>query len=250
MSDLGPVEVRVLGCLLEKQQTTPDAYPLTLNSLRLACNQTTNRHPVVEYDHAQVRDAVQRLGHRRWTRLASGAGSRAPKYRHLLDEALGLRPDEQALLAVLLLRGPQTLGELKQRTERMHGFDGLPEVQEVLARLAERGLGRWLDRQPGQKEARFEQLLGGAPIDTRSRETGVGSREIRSKPSKPILLRSPVSSLPTFRSSIGSASATTNATRRTSSSTPTTSRTSTSRSPSSGARPSAPTTRWWRRAPT
>jgi YbgC/YbaW family acyl-CoA thioester hydrolase len=162
MSDLDAVEVRVLGCLLEKQQTTPDAYPLTLNSLRLACNQTTNRDPVVEYEEPEIREALQRLGYRRWTRLASGAGSRAPKYRHLLDEALGLQADQQAVLAVLLLRGPQTLGELKQRTERMHRFSSLEELSGVLDRIRDRGLGRWLDRRPGQKEARYEHTLGGA----------------------------------------------------------------------------------------
>jgi uncharacterized protein YceH (UPF0502 family) len=156
---LDPAEIRVLGCLLEKQQTTPDAYPLTLNSLRLACNQSTNRDPVVDYDEATVRDAAQRLGRRGWARLASYHGSRAAKYRHLLDDALGLAPDERALLCVLMLRGPQTLGELKQRTERMHAFAGLGEVEQALERLSARELGRWLERMPGQKEARYAHLL-------------------------------------------------------------------------------------------
>ena len=114
------VEIRVVGCLIEKQRTTPDAYPLSLNALRLACNQSTNRDPVVDYDEATVSEALRRLALRRWTRLASGAGSRARKYRHLLPEALGLEDDELALLAVLMLRGPQTPGELKQRSERLH----------------------------------------------------------------------------------------------------------------------------------
>src|SRR5205809_1500755 len=107
---MGPdaVELRVLGCLVEKQLMTPDAYPLTLNSLRLAANQSTNRDPVVDYDDATIRDALQRLGRRGWTRFAGGAGSRAPKHRHLLDEALGLSPPEASVLAVLILRGPQT----------------------------------------------------------------------------------------------------------------------------------------------
>ena len=153
------MQVRVLGCLLEKQQTTPDAYPLTLNSLRLACNQSTNREPVVEYDEATVRDAAQRLGQIGWARMASYHGSRAAKYRHLLDEALGLAPDERALLCVLMLRGPQTSGELKQRTERMHRFADLGAVEEALDRLSERELGRWLERRPGQKEARYTHLL-------------------------------------------------------------------------------------------
>ena len=135
-----PEEIRVLGCLIEKQRTTPDAYPLTLNSLRLACNQSTNRDPVVDYDEATVRDAVQRLGARRWTRMASGHGSRAPKYRHLLDEALGLDGAELSVLCVLMLRGPQTPGELKGRTERMHAFADLEAVEAALERLIERGL--------------------------------------------------------------------------------------------------------------
>ena len=159
--ELDPVQQRVLGCLLEKQRTTPDAYPLTLNGLRLACNQTTNRDPVTAYSEAEVRTALQRLGERRLTRLASGPGSRAPKYRHLLDETLGLRANEQALLSVLLVRGPQTLGELKQRSERVHEFPDLSAVEATVSRLTDRELGRWLERRPGQKEARYAHLLGG-----------------------------------------------------------------------------------------
>jgi uncharacterized protein YceH (UPF0502 family) len=156
---LDSVQIRVLGSLLEKQRTTPDAYPLTLNSLRLACNQSTSRDPVVDYDEATVREAAQRLGQRGWARLASYHGSRSPKYRHLLDEALGLSPAEQALLCVLMLRGPQTLGELKQRSERLHRFEDLSSVEETLERLTARELGRWLERIPGQKEARYAHLL-------------------------------------------------------------------------------------------
>ena len=159
MEALDPVEIRVLGCLLEKQQTTPDAYPLTLNALRLACNQSTNRDPVVAYDEATVREAAQQLGRRGWARLASYHGSRAAKYRHLLDEALGLAPDERAVLCVLMLRGPQTLGELKQRSERLHRFAGLGDVEAALERLTSRELGLWLERMPGQKEARYTHLL-------------------------------------------------------------------------------------------
>jgi uncharacterized protein len=158
---LNPAQIRVLGCLLEKQQTTPDAYPLTLNSLRLACNQATSRDPVVDYDEATVREAAQRLGKRGWTRLTSYHGSRTSKYRHLLDEALGISPGEQALLCVLMLRGPQTLGELKQRSERLHAFPDLNSVEETIDRLTARELGRWLERRPGQKEARYTHLLEG-----------------------------------------------------------------------------------------
>ena len=110
--DADPVEIRVLGCLIEKQRTTPDVYPLSLNALRLACNQTTNRDPVISYDEPTLRAALERLGRKRWARLASGAGSRAAKYRHLLDEALSLDGADLSLLAVLMLRGPQTPGEL------------------------------------------------------------------------------------------------------------------------------------------
>ena len=159
MESLDPVEIRVLGCLLEKQQTTPDAYPLTLNSLRLACNQSTNRDPVVDYDEATIRAAIDKLSRRGWVRLASGPGSRVAKYRHLLDDALGLAPDERALLCVLMLRGPQTLGELKQRSERLHSFPDLASVEDALERLTARELGRWIERRPGQKEARYGHLL-------------------------------------------------------------------------------------------
>lgn len=155
------VEIRVVGCLIEKQRTTPDAYPLSLNALRLACNQSTNRDPVVDYDEETVSEALRRLALRGWTRLASGAGSRARKYRHLLPEALDLDEAELSLLAVLMLRGAQTPGELKQRSERLHGFADLGEVQATLERLAERGQVARLGRRPGQKEDRYEQLLGG-----------------------------------------------------------------------------------------
>lgn len=159
--DLSDPEVRVLGCLLEKQRMTPDAYPLTLNALRAACNQSTNRDPVVDFDESVIRDALARLGHRRFTRLASYHGSRASKYRHLLDEALGIRPDEQAVLAVLMLRGPQTPGELRQRTERLHQFASAAELDAAVAGLADRDLVVRLERRPGQKEARYAHLLGG-----------------------------------------------------------------------------------------
>jgi uncharacterized protein YceH (UPF0502 family) len=159
--DADAVEIRVLGCLIEKQRTTPDVYPLSVNSLRLACNQTTNRDPVVDYDEPTIRTALDRLSRRRWVRLASGAGSRAVKYRHLLDEALSLADDEISVLAVLMLRGPQTPGELKSRAERLHRFGSLVEVEETLTRLIERELAERLPRRPGQKEERYRQLLGG-----------------------------------------------------------------------------------------
>ena len=159
------VQVRVVGCLIEKQRTTPDVYPLSLNSLRLACNQTTNRDPVVEYDEATVVEALRQLALRGWTRLASGAGSRARKYRHLLDDALDLDDGEISLLAVLMLRGPQTPGELKQRAARLHDFPDLASVQEALERMVEAGHAERHPRRPGQKEDRYEQVLGGRGAD-------------------------------------------------------------------------------------
>jgi uncharacterized protein len=158
--DLTPPEQRVLGCLLEKQRTTPDQYPLTLNALRLACNQSTNREPVVDYDEETIRAALHGLGRRRFTRLASGHSSRASKYRHLLDEALGVDAADQAVLAILLLRGAQTPGELKLRTERLHPFADLAAVESQLGALIERDLVARLERRPGQKEVRYAHLLG------------------------------------------------------------------------------------------
>jgi len=157
--DLDAIEVRVLGCLIEKQRTTPDAYPLSLNALRLACNQSTNRDPVVAYDEETIRGALHRLGRRRFTRLTSGHSSRAAKYRHLLDDELRLDREEQAVLAVMLLRGEQTPGELKQRTERMQPFASIEALNEVLTRLIDRELVVQLARRPGQKEERFRHTM-------------------------------------------------------------------------------------------
>ena len=159
--DADAVEIRVLGCLIEKQRTTPDQYPLSMNALRLACNQSTNRDPVVDYDERTIKAALDRMSDRGWTRLASGAGSRALKYRHLLGEALELSEPELSLLAVLMLRGPQTPGELKQRTERLYRFESVGAVGETLDELGRRELAVRLERRPGQKEDRYAQLLGG-----------------------------------------------------------------------------------------
>jgi hypothetical protein len=163
--DADAIEIRVLGCLIEKERTTPDVYPLTLNGLRSACNQTTNRDPVVSYEEREIHEALRRLAQRGWARLTSGPGSRAVKYRHLLGGALDVDHAEVALLAVLMLRGAQTPGELKQRTERLHAFASLTDVEEALERLAERELVARLPRQPGQKEERYNQLLGADGAD-------------------------------------------------------------------------------------
>lgn len=150
----------MLGCLIEKQRTTPDGYPLSVNALRAAANQSTNREPVMDLDELAVREAAQSLGRRGWARFTSGSGSRAAKYRQTFDEALGLGRDETAVLGLLMLRGPQTPGELKARIERLHRFDDLAELQAALERLSERELVAGLERRPGQKERRYRHLLG------------------------------------------------------------------------------------------
>lgn len=157
---LSAPELRVLGCLIEKQRTTPDQYPLSLNGLRLACNQSTNRDPIVDYDEATVHDAAQRLGRIGWARLASGPGSRVAKYRQLVDEDLGLLPSETAVLGLLMLRGPQTAAELNARSERLHRFASTDDVTATLSRLAERELVALQPRRPGQREERWSHLLG------------------------------------------------------------------------------------------
>jgi uncharacterized protein YceH (UPF0502 family) len=159
--DADAVEVRVLGCLIEKQRLTPDQYPLSLNALRLAANQATNREPVVEYDEGTIRAALERLGRRGWIRLASGPGSRVAKFRHLLDEALRLTPSQLALLAVLMLRGPQTIAELRTRSERLYPFPSADDVERALLELLERGLAERLPRRPGEREERWRQLFDG-----------------------------------------------------------------------------------------
>jgi uncharacterized protein YceH (UPF0502 family) len=167
---LSPVELRVLGCLIEKQRTTPEQYPLTLNSLRLACNQATNREPVMELDESEVREAAQHLGTLGYTRLATGPGSRTAKYRQLFGDALDLMPAEVSLLAVLMLRGPQTVAQLLARTERLHRFESTEDLTAWLGRLDAKELVHLLPKQPGQREERWTHLLadgptGAGPVD-------------------------------------------------------------------------------------
>ena len=154
------VEIRVVAALVEKQRTTPDQYPLTLNSLRLACNQSTNRDPVVDYDEATIRSALDRLGQRKWTTLASWNTARSVKYKHVFDQALRLDDAQLAVLTVLMLRGPQTAGELRQRTERIHRFGAGEELDATLGELIERELAERLSRQPGERGQRFAHRLG------------------------------------------------------------------------------------------
>jgi uncharacterized protein YceH (UPF0502 family) len=184
--DADAAEIRVLGCLVEKQRTTPDQYPLSLNALRLACNQATNRDPVVDYDEAEIRAALDRLSRRGWVRLASGPGSRVAKYRHLLDDALGRVPSQIALLAVLMLRGAQTPGELKQRVERLYPYGSIEDVEHALAALADAELAEKLPRRPGQSQDRWRQLLGSdgdapAPAEP-ERSTNVESVTVTQSP--------------------------------------------------------------------
>ncbi|PLX91754.1 MAG: DUF480 domain-containing protein [Desulfuromonas sp.] len=162
---LNEVEMRILGALIEKEMTTPDYYPLTLNGLTLACNQKSNRAPVLALDETEVIRGLDTLRHQGLALQSSGEGSRVPKYQHNLAAKLFLEPNELALLAELLLRGPQTLGELRSRASRMTPFDDLSEVETTLEELAEREtpLTLKLPRQPGRKEQRYAQLLGGVP---------------------------------------------------------------------------------------
>jgi len=160
---LNYVETRVLGSLVEKDVTTPDYYPLSLNALVNACNQKNNRDPVMNLDEEAVRQALSTLQEKRLAGPTSSADSRVTKYEHRLQEAFNFTRGETAILCVLLLRGPQTPGELRGRTERMHRFEDLTEVQSTWQRLMQRDppLARFLPRQPGTKEARYKHLLAG-----------------------------------------------------------------------------------------
>ncbi len=163
--DLSPIETRVLGCLLEKERTTPEAYPLTLNSLTAAVNQSTNRDPVMSVDAKEVEMALDELRAKKLAAMVMMAGSRAQKYRQQLPDHYDLSPAETAILCVLMLRGPQTAGELKTRTERLYGFSDTAELEKCLSGLAEGSepLVRQFPPQPGQKGVRWVQLITGEP---------------------------------------------------------------------------------------
>ena len=159
-----PVQQRVIGCLIEKELTTPDQYPLSMNALLAACNQTTNRDPVAQLDQRVVENALENLKADGLVRVIFSRGNRVDKYRHVLDEKLDVAQPEVAVLAVLLLRGPQTAAELRARTERLHAFASTDDVESLLERLAARdpALATLLPRQPGRKEPRWAHLLGAA----------------------------------------------------------------------------------------
>jgi len=158
---LHPIEVRVLGSLLEKEITTPEYYPLSLNALINACNQKSNREPMVNFDQETVEHALQTLRDKGLLLTITGAGSRVPKYGHRISEKLNLGRRELAIVCELMLRGPQTLGELRTRADRMHSFEDLAQVESVIEHLPE--LITKLPRRPGEKEARSAHLLSGAP---------------------------------------------------------------------------------------
>ena len=171
---LTPEETRVLGCLVEKAITTPEYYPLSLNAVRNACNQKSGREPVVAYDDATVQEALDGLRDKHLLWVVSPAEARVPKFQHRFPEALDLSPPEVAVLSVLMLRGPQTPGELRGRTERLYRFSGLEEVEAVLGGLAERPGGPLavrLPRQPGRKEHRYAHALEGIPAHEPAAET-------------------------------------------------------------------------------
>jgi len=160
---LTDIETRVLGSLIEKQVTTPEYYPLTLNALTLACNQKNNRNPVTSYSENQVADALESLREKNLAYIFYGSTSRVPKYKHVMPEVMHLRHPEVALMCVLMLRGAQTIGELRGNASRLHEFSSLEEVEATLNALITRDepLVARLPRQPGQKEGRFAHLLSG-----------------------------------------------------------------------------------------
>ena len=163
--ELSPIETRVLGALLEKERTTPEYYPLSLHALVVACNQTTNRDPIVSYDDRTVEQGLDRLREKKLAMLIHTAGARVPKYRHTLLDSYNLDAREVALLCVLMLRGPQTPGELRSRSERMCGPMTLPEIEKCLEELTSGSdpLIRMIPARAGQKENRYVQLLSGEP---------------------------------------------------------------------------------------
>lgn len=184
---LTPVERRVLGALVEKEMTTPDYYPLTLNALTNACNQKSNRNPVMQVEEPQVRQAIDALRNKKLAMMFHGADSRVPKFKHTLDSAYTLEPGEKAILCELLLRGPQTAGELRSRCERMIPFPDLAAVEQALGGLMEypgEPMVAKLPRRPGQKEQRFADLLSDIPEDDSAAETA-SQKSFPTAPSAP-----------------------------------------------------------------
>ncbi len=161
--NLTETEARIVAALVEKQLTTPEYYPLTLNALIAACNQKTNREPVVSYDERTVSNALEDLRDKNIVYVYYGSTSRVPKYKHMVPQVFELEPSETAVMCVLMLRGPQTIGEIKERTGRLYDFRDLNDTNETLEALTKRDepLITRLERAPGQKEARYAHLLCG-----------------------------------------------------------------------------------------
>ena len=182
MSVLSEIEIRVLGALIEKQITTPEYYPLTLNALTAACNQKNNRNPVTSYTESEIDDALFSLRDKNLAYVFHGSTSRVPKYKHVAPEVMHLTPPEVAALCVLMLSGPQTVGEIRTRGYRLYEFSSLEEVDLTLDSLSVHDgepLVMKLPRQSGQKEARFAHLLAGQPELEQSAEPSVGERSAR-----------------------------------------------------------------------
>jgi len=182
---LNPIEVRVLGALIEKQITTPEYYPLTLNALTAACNQKNNRNPVTSFSDSEVDDALYTLRDKNLAYVFHGSTSRVPKYKHVAPEVMHLSPPEVAAMCVLMLSGAQTIGEIRTRGSRLYDFSGLEEVEETLRNLAAREddpLVMKLPRQPGQKDARFVHLLSGTPDVEALSESDPAERSARRAP--------------------------------------------------------------------
>lgn len=181
LDTINEVEARILGSLVEKQLTTPEYYPLTMNALMAACNQKSNRDPVVSYNETALMGAIDTLRDKNLVYLYYGTGTRTVKYKHMLPSVYDLDPAGVAIIAVLLLRGPQTLGELRERTGRLHEFGGLGEVQDMLDQLSRRDepLVVKLERQPGQKDSRYAHLLSGEV----TQQSVTAPRETSSAPS-------------------------------------------------------------------
>jgi uncharacterized protein len=164
MDLLNDTEVRVIGALMEKQVTTPDLYPLSLNSLTNACNQKNSRFPITSYSEREIESALESLKLKNLTGFIREPGGRVPKYQQYLSRELVLKPEEHAVMCIMLLRGAQTVGELRGRTEPLYKFEGLGGVEGVLERFASRELVVRLEKQPGERDARWSHLLTGAPV--------------------------------------------------------------------------------------
>jgi len=193
--ELDPVETRILGCLLEKERLTPEYYPLSLNSLTAACSQSTNREPVVAWDEATVERGLDSLRLRKLAVMLHAAGARAPKYRHALPDHFELSRSEMALLTVLLLRGPQTAGELRARTDRYQAFQNIEEVEQALIGMGTGGepLVKLLPARPGQKERRYVQTL--SAFQEEPQETVIAYTEVPAEPGRMEKLEAEVDSL-------------------------------------------------------